>query len=210
MIQFKQKQYNLWADMAKGAAIGGTVGNMAGFFRKNTTPTGQNDPEKTNKLKKAINLTGMGAVVGAALGAVASGVKEISKTVSIKTTVDKRLMQTLVLVLKKDGLVEGKDFTRDPKIANNLKTKVCLAITRNSGDLRLLINTVSDQKLKTITDEVTKRIPNVSAITKNISDKFNEISVTCISDSTTDAGLLAGIAEKFIHSGYPVYLVEVG
>ena len=119
-------------------------------------------------------------------------------------------MQTLVLVLKKDGLVEGKDFTRDPKIANNLKTKVCLAITRNSGDLRLLINTVSDQKLKTITDEVTKRIPNVSAITKNISDKFNEISVTCISDSTTDAGLLAGIAEKFIHSGYPVYLVEVG
>ena len=198
MIQFKQKQYNLWADMAKGAAIGGTVGNMAGFFRKNTTPTGQNDPEKTNKLKKAINLTGMGAVVGAALGAVASGVKEISKTISIKTTVDKRLMQTLVLVLKKDGLVEGKDFTRDPKIANNLKTKVCLAITRNSGDLRLLINTVS------------KRIPNVSAITKNISDKFNEISVTCISDSTTDAGLLAGIAEKFIHSGYPVYLVEVG
>ena len=210
MIQFKQKQYNLLADMAKGAAIGGTLGNLVGFFRKDTVPTGQNDPQKTSKFMKAINLAGMGAVVGAALGAVASGVKEISKLVSTKTTVDKRLMQTLVSILKKDNLVEGKDFTRDPKIANNLKTKVCLAITRNSGDLRLLINTVSDQKLKTITDEVTKRIPNVSAVTKNINDKFNEISVTCISDSTTDAGLLAGIAEKFIHSGYPVYLVEVG
>lgn len=211
MIQFRQKEFSLVSDITTGITLGSSVGMLAGFFKK--TPSNPNPDGTPSKniswIKKEINMSGIGAIIGAALGAVAYGVKEISKSISKKTTVDKRLMQTLVSILKKDGLVEGKDYTRDPKIANNLKTKVCIAITRNSGDLRLLINTISDQKLKTITDEVTKRIPNVSAVTKNISDKYNEISVTCVSDSA-DAGLVAGIAEKFIHSGYPVYLVEVG
>ena len=211
MIQFRQKEFSLVSDITTGITLGSSAGMLAGFFKK--TPSNPNPDGTTSKntswIKKEINMSGIGAIIGAALGAIAYGVKEISKSISKKTTVDKRLMQTLISILKKDGLVEGKDYTRDPKVANNLKTKVCIAITRNSGDLRLLINTVSDQKLKTITDEVTKRIPNVSAVTKNISDKYNEISVTCVSDSA-DAGLVAGIAEKFIHSGYPVYLVEVG
>ena len=55
-----------------------------------------------------------------------------------------------------------------------------------------------------------KRLPNTSATTEKVSDKFNDILITSISDSSADVGLIVGVIEKFIHSGYPVYLVEVG
>ena len=41
-------------------------------------------------------------------------------------------------------------------------------------------------------------------------DKFNEITITTISDSSADVGLIAGLAEKFIRANCPVYLIEVG
>jgi hypothetical protein len=83
-------------------------------------------------------------------------------------------------------------------------------MSRVSDDLRILINTVSDSKLKRTTDEVINRIPNVSVVNKKMTDKFNDITISTISDSSADASLVTGIAEHFIHSSYPVYLVEVG
>ena len=144
MIQFRQKQFNLLSDIINGAAVGGSIGSIVGFFdkrqaikggkdnkdNKDTTPI---DPEKTSKLQRGVNITGIGMLIGAALGALASGIKEVSKVINKKTTVDRRLMQTLISILKKDGLIEGRDYTRDPKVANNMKSKVCIAITKNSG-----------------------------------------------------------------------------
>jgi hypothetical protein len=119
-------------------------------------------------------------------------------------------MSKVIEYLKKDGLKEGIDFTKDPKTATSLKTKVCVVISKVSGELRISVNLVSDPKLKTVSDEIIKRLPNIAASTEKMSDKFNDITITSISDASADAGLVVGVVEKFIHSGYPVYLVEVG
>ena len=60
-------------------------------------------------------------------------------------------MDRVVEDLKKTGFNEGSDFTRDPKTADSLKSAISVAITRNSGELRLLVNTIADNKLKDIT-----------------------------------------------------------
>ena len=110
----------------------------------------------------------------------------------------------------KSGLKEGVHFTRDPKTATDIKTKVCIVITKYSGELRILINTVADSKLKNLVSDMTKNLPNASVINRSASDKYNEITLSSISDSSANAGLITGIAERFIHTGYPGYLVEVG
>jgi len=153
---------------------------------------------------------GAGAIIGAALGALHYALREINLKVNRKMTVNDRLMKVVVENLVKDGFKEGKDFTRDPKIADQLKTKVCLVMSRVSNDLRVLINTVSDSKLKRTTDEVISRIPNASVVNTKMTDKYNDITISTISDSSADASLVTGMAEHFIHSNYPVYLVEVG
>ena len=213
MIKFRRKNFSILSDTINGASIGGTAGLAVSLFRKKTDP-GQykmEDYENRNAVHDSILRTSAyGLVIGAALGALVGSIKEISTRVNRKNTVDKRLMYKVVEVLKKDGLKEGIDFTKDPKKATLLKTKVCIVISKNSGELRLSVNLVSDSKLKTVSDEIVKRLPNTSATTEKISDKFNDISITSISDASADTGLIVGIVEKFVHSGYPVYLVEVG
>lgn len=208
MIEFRQKKFSLLSSIIGGASTGaaiGTVGASVGGpdFRKKIT--GQND-----KTKGSLIMAGAGALIGGALGALSYAIKEINLKVNRKITVNDRLMKTVVENLLKDGFKEGKDFTRDPKIADQLRTKVCIVMSRVSDDLRILINTVSDSKLKMTTDEVIKRIPNVSVVNTKLTDKYNDITISTISDSSADASLVTGIAEHFIHSKYPVYLVEVG
>lgn len=205
MIKFRQKDFSIFSKMVGGATLGAAIASTANKF-------GAKIPFKFKGKKTTLeagSLIGAGAIVGAALGALAGTIVEGSKLVS-KRTADRRLMSMVVDDLKKTGFKEGQDFTRDPKRANELKTKVCLVITRNSGDLRLLINTVSDPKLRDLVDKTTRNIPNLSAMTRKVSDKFNEITITTISDSSADVGLVAGVAEKFIRAKHPVYLIEVG
>lgn len=201
------------SDVARGATLGGTVGLAAAGLLNGQIKKGiiKFNP-KSNPNDFTVGAVGVGAgtVIGAGLGLLAGLIKETSSFINRKTTVDQRLMQTVVDNLKKSGLKEGKDFTRDPKTASEMKTKVCIVITKVSNDLKLLINTVADTKLKSVTDKLVKNLPNTGAVTKNMSDKFNDITISTISDSSADAGLITGIAENFIHNGYPVYLVEVG
>lgn len=212
MIEFRQKKFGILSDMTTGAAIGGTVGAAAGGIKAGFRNKGDNKFESSNEKNRinALKLSGIGMAVGAALGAIVGGIKEIAQTVNRKNTVDHRLMSKVVDVLKKDGLKEGINFTRDPKTATSLKTKVCIVISKVSGELRISVNLVSDPKLKTVSNEIIKRLPNIAAHTEKVSDKFNDIVITSISDASADVGLISGVIEKFIHSGYPVYLVEVG
>ena len=220
MIEFRQKKFSFISDVLRGAAIGGASGQIVGAFTRKYTngnmsgSGGQQNPNviEDNKevWKHQLKFGGVGAVVGATLGALVCGIKGLSNKVNRKMTVNNRLMKTVVEVLKRDNFKEGKDFTRDPKTANTLKTKVCVVITKISGELRISVNTVADNKLKDKTFEIIKRLPNSSAVTKNLTDRYNDITITSISDSSADAGLVVGIIENFIHSGYPVYLVEVG
>lgn len=214
MIKFRQKDFSVLSSTIKGATIGSSIGAIASGFsslipndiKNRFRIKGGADSETLTKLA----VVGTGTIIGASLGLLAGAIKESDKLISRKLTVDNRLMETVKDCLIKTGFKEGHDFTRDPKTANNLKAKICIVITRNSGELRVLINTVADTKLKNLTDELVKNLPNTSVVNKTVTDKFNEITLSRISDASADAGLITGIAEKFIHSGYPVYLVEVG
>ena len=119
-------------------------------------------------------------------------------------------MKDILVNLKKMGFQEGRDYTRDPKVSSLLKTKVCLVISKSADELRLLINTVNDYKLKSITEKITSNLPTMSTVTEKVSDRFNEINVTTMTSNNGDAIWIASLAEKFIKEGFPVYLVEVG
>lgn len=205
MKKFRQKDFSLIADIAKGATIGGGLGILGSNMFL---------PPKDKKVhgpsERGITAFGAGTLIGAALGLLYGVTKEITTKINRSTTVNQRLMETVVENLKKTGFKEGKDFTRDPKLANEVKTKVCIVVSKTDGDLKLLVNTVSDSKLKSVTENMVKNIPNSSTVTKKMSDRFNDVVITSISDSSADYGLVTGIAEFYIRHKYPVYLVEVG
>lgn len=224
MIKFRQKDFSISSDTIKGAQIGAGIGSFGSIMLPKSLKNNIKVPflknrsdliDKTrynnlNPIEKKLGLVAAGTLIGASLGALVGLIKEGSNYISRKRSGSDRLMENLVSILKKSSFNEGKDFTRDPKIANDLRTKVCIVITKVSGDLKLLINTISDQKLKRLTDEIIENLPNFSVINNKVSDRFNEITISSISDGSADAGLIAGICDRFIHSGYPVYLVEVG
>lgn len=203
MIKFRQKDFSILDHVVAGSALGFGLGSTAGKL-------GVKGPKFRGKSLAGNSLGYAGAILGAALGTLSGIIVEGSRLISRKTTVDNRLMSKVVDDLKKTGFQEGKDFTRDPKQANDWRTKVCIVVSKNSGNLRVLMNTVADAKLQALVDRVIKNLPNTSAVTKKASDRFNDITITTISDSSADVGLIAGLAEKFIRSKYPVYLIEVG
>jgi hypothetical protein len=202
MIKFRQKQFGMVSSVRNGAAIGATIGTLATklpIFKK-----------KDDNWKTELSIIGGGTIIGAGLGLLVGLTKDISTKVNRATTVDARLMQGVIENLKKDNFREGIDYTRDPKIANDLKMKVCIVISKNSGNMQLLVNTVADTKLKTVTLNMAKNIPNTATVNTKLSDKYNDISISTVSDSSANLGLVTGIAEYFIRNKYPVYLVEVG
>lgn len=151
-----------------------------------------------------------GAAIGAALGGIVGAVMDVSQAVSRKTTVNARLMGDVMEALKKSGRKEGQDFTREPRTANLMKTKVCLVISRSADTLKLLINTVNDPKLKSLSGGILKNLPAMSTVTEKASDRFNELSITTMTTNKGDATWISSVADRFISAGYPVYFVEVG
>lgn len=211
MIVFREKDFSILSSTLKGASLGGTIGGGVTFFRRRK-PTKKEDDNERKKLDGmyTTKFIGGGLLIGAALGALVGTILDITKKVNRKKTVDARLMEKVLLDLKSSGFREGIDFTRDPKQATKMKSKVCIVISKYSGELRLLINVVKDSKLEGITTQIVKNIPNSSNVVTREGDKFNDIIISTISDGIVDAQLISGIAEKFIHNKYPVYLVEVG
>ena len=166
MIEFRQKNFGILSDTVTGAALGGTVAGTGALFRNKFYKGDQAHENNQSLFRSDLFLTTSGLVIGAALGALVGGIKEIATKVNRRNTVDRRLMSKVVEILKKDGLKEGTNYTKDPKTASSLKTKVCVVISKVSGDLRISVNLVSDPKLKTVSDEIIKRLPNTSATTE--------------------------------------------
>ena len=224
---FSQKNHSRVGDYAwNGALIGGTL--MGGaipfipdskFETSSTTKenkgTGKKFVEKGSKksmnpfVKKALLELG-GIAVGAGLGALAGCIMDETDRRNRKATVNNRLMGDICDNLRRIGFIEGRDFVRDPKRASLMKTKICMVISRSSDDLKLVINTVNDYKLKQVTEQITKNLPTMSTLTEKASDRYNELNITTLASNSGDATWIASIAEKFIKSGFPVYLVEVG
>lgn len=210
----ESKQFSVKSSTIAGAQLGfaiGGLGSVPSFLPKELK--GKNTlSENYNKIttfQKQAALTAAGTIIGAALGALVGVIGEIDKKGS-RGSVKDRLLPDVISNLKKDHFKEGIDFTRDPKTADRLKTRVCIALSKNSGDLRILINTESDPKLKNITSKLVRNIPNSGVDNRTASNKYNEITISTISDSSSDATLVSGIISQFIHNGFPVYIVEVG
>lgn len=222
MINFRKKNFSILGDTIHGASIGGSLGVIAsglggkdakGIKLPNFRGISEdkiNSFNNSSSLIKRTSVIGAGILLGASLGALVGLIKKGDELISQKSTVDKRLMDRVITDLKKAGFKEGINFTRDPHEADRLKTPISIAITRNSGELKLLVNTVIDDKLKSITKELIKNLPNTSVVSQEAKNRYNEISITSISDGSADIGLIAGIAERFIRNKYPIYLVEVG
>ena len=160
-------------------------------------------------LKNALLVVG-GVAIGATLGALAGAIMDVTNHISGRKSLNDRLMKDVCVNLKKMGFQEGRHYTRDPKVSTLLKTKVCLVISKSSDEMKLLINTVNDNGLKSITGQITKNLPTMSTVTEKVSDRFNELNITTMTSDNGNATWVASIAEKFIKGGYPVYLVEVG
>lgn len=207
MIKFRQKDFSILSDTLKGAGMGATVGSIAagGLKFKAFKDTTLGKLNEDNPL----SIVGGGILLGAALGALAGSIKKIDLSIS-RSKANKRLFSTVLDNLKRLGFKEGSDYTQDPKMATLLKTKVCIVVSRSSDNLELLINTVSDPKLKSISNDIVKNLPSTSVTTEKRNDRFNELLISTISSNNGDAGFVTGIAESFIRNGFPVQLIEVG
>ena len=229
MVIFKEKNFGLLEGTLKGAAVGvGVGGGMVKFLgkkgKKDSDPKTLdiNTPHVKFKEREIIKSRKVtldtqsgaisGAIIGAALGFLASAIKETANYINKKRTVNDRLLPTVVKRLEKLGHKEGMSFTLDPKRADMLKAKVSIVVYKYSDDLRIIVNTVNDNKLEAISKQVTEKIArsNTSAYREEISGKFRDLKITAISDSSADADYIAWVANTFINNGYPVYLVEVG
>lgn len=196
---FSSKGNDLISNTFTGGGLGAAVGATLSKFLP-------------NKFNSACAI-GAGTLVGAALGLVYTVVKDISTEYNRASTTDDRLMRNLITSLKNRGLVEGKDFTRDPKRATELRTKASIVISRESGDLKLIINSVSDNRLYRVLNDIVNTVKSKSRgcikSTENLSDRYNDIVVTTI-ENPTNIKLITEIVEGLVKEGYPVYILEVG
>lgn len=224
MIKFKQKDFSNYivSDAVKGATIGAAVGSvigggaapeklpvvkfLPGAKEYNNLRHGKKDTE--GKIKQQLAIMGTSVILGAALGALLGTVKEIDKHVS-QGNADDRLMGSVIKELEKKGYKEGKEFTRDPKQASTFK--VCIVLTRDGANLRLLVNVIKDPKLKQTMDKVIRSLTGKPQVRNNTaSNKYNEISISTISNTPSNIKTVTELASGFIKAGYPTYIVEVG
>lgn len=231
MVVFKEKNFGLLRNVRNGAAIGaGIGGGVTKFLLWNKNRGGKKEdaikvpvPHVSFKEKEKLISTRKitldtqtaaigGAIIGAALGFFASAIKSTADYINKKNTVNDRLLPDVVKSLERSGHKEGMSFTCDPKRADMMKAKVSIVIYKYSDDLRLIVNTVNDNKLAAISKQVTDKIARSSSSVykEEVSGKFRDLKITAISDSSTDADYIAWVANTFINNGYPVYLVEVG
>lgn len=202
MIKFRQKAYssdNVISGALDGVKYGAGVGTVLAGILKAT---------KNNKVSPYL-VVGGSILAGAALGALAGKAKdkEIQKS---RVGAGVRLFESVLDNLRKIGFKEGYDFTQDPKMANVMKTKVCIVVSRNSSGLKMLINTVDDPELKEITKRIHGSLGRNTISTERVNNRFNELTITTMSSNGGDATFVTRIIETFIRNGYPVYIVEIG
>lgn len=178
------------------------------WFRKGEDGKLSRSDLNVSPLHGTLLSTTAGMVFGAALGALVGTGKAIGKKINQKRTVDSRILEDVVRNLK--PYKEGKDFTRDPKVASDLKTRICIVLSKISGEQQILINLASDKKLEELAEKAINLLPQSNTkVNKTISDKYNDIIINSIPDKTMPR-VIANMAEIFIKAHYPVYLIEVG
>lgn len=199
--------------------LAGTVNNRTQHLENirtdkkgNITSSTEVNRYGSDESNRKIITTGVGIIVGAALGALVSGTRELlSKSSDIRFG-SGSLLKRVTDELHAGSFKEGTDYTTSPDGANELGTKVCLVLTKDGSGLRVLINTKNDLTLKKVSESALTTISRkVQVRNSNASDRFNEIKISTISEGLRkDAKVIYEIAKTFIQAGYPVYLIEVG
>lgn len=212
MIKFRAKNFSnyMLSDAATGAQAGAALGTLFAPFSVSALSKMTGRSWRGNWLKYTGGSIGAGLLAGSVLGLIFGAARQYNEKRNRATTVDDRLMKWITTDLKNRGFVEGRDFTRDPKVADLLRTRISIVVSRVNGDLQLVINAADDIKLSKLAYEVTSTLPSTSAKTEKVSDKYNELTITTVSNGYTDPGFVSGICEKIIRSGYPIYILEVG
>lgn len=200
MIKFREKDFSNYivSDAIKGASIGATAGALASGRIK-----------KVPFFKEGNMLAGAGAIIGAALGALVGTARQLNEHFNRKGA-DNRLMAPILRELGKKYFREDQDYTRDPKRANILGTKVCLVLSSDGSDFKMLVNTVDDPELRNLSKKLSKNIPSAQVTTNFASNKYNEIQISTVRDIRSNLNAVLSVVIGFIQAGYPVYLVEVG
>lgn len=190
-------------------AIGSTASNL--FTNEKSRHFQLGKGSKDAMMKQTLAVAGCGVIIGAALGAL-YGVAQNMGLAKSREMANSRVLKDAVDILKRDGLKEYKDFTRDPKTANLMKTKVCILVQNgDAAEFKSLVNTVDDKNLKTVADRIMREVGYGAQIkTSQASNRYNDITLTTVANKESNSKLIAKITEEFIRAGYPVYLVEIG
>lgn len=191
----KEKSYGMvTSSMIDGAAIGAALSAPVALF-------------VPGKNKKALM-----PLFGAGLGALAGSVWGITKTLDQRISqgmTGHKLVVEVIKNLERAGYKRNQDFVTDPKRATLMKTKVCIVMSRKADETGLLINTVNDPKLKSVSEVAFRKLPKDAQRVEKVSDRFNDIQVSSFPKSD-DPVYIFSIIEEFIKGGFPVYLMEVG
>ena len=218
MIKFREKDFSNYIvdDTLKGAALGATAGTLYSGI-SNKFPKFIPGSDKLNKTSKdgkpesnGLIMTGIGTLVGAALGALVGTVREIDKRVSRANTGSSRLMNSVLDKLRERGYKENLDFTRDSSKSMEKKMKISVVFNNADSDFRILVNTINDPTLKSITNKLLQPIKRNGQVQTNYAvNKYNEINITTMKDNNVNSLIVTNLVEGFIKEGYPVYIAEV-
>ena len=207
-----KEPYTKWNDQAKKMEIQYRNSGNGKYVNKQSDIDGSDKemikrdtaPGATQSQKYIFALTT--TILGAALGAIVGAIRTAKDAARVT---NQRLLKQVLPRLKSKGLVEGKDFTMDPKKANEIPTKVCIVLSSASGELQTVINSKDDPKLKKVVDGIVRKSPGRAQVTTQ-NNRFNEITITTEKRTAANVNQVVSIIESFVESGYPVYIVEVG
>lgn len=199
----RSKEDGILDSTVRGAIIGTGVGAIsAGWAHRWGNEAAHWGP------RRLLTWLGTSVAIGASLGLLIGLTRKVTEVQS-RNASNYRITQETRKILESHGFHEGRDFTQDPKKADTFRSRVAVVVNRGNGDLKLVFNYINDPKLKNLAQEIVESLPRGSKSTETDSNKWNEVAVTTVSNGR-DGKLIAEICEKFMTTGYKVYLIEVG
>lgn len=213
-MKAEQKGFSFGTDFLdnsfKGASIGGALGSIASPFF--VTAKNAANPTNYEWAKGAAKGAVSGIIVGAALGTLFGIIKNEAISRNRNNTINDRYLPKVTEMLLNRGFLEDKDFTRDPKTADDLKTRICIMVSRYSTDTRISINCSADFKTQQLIDKMINDLglSRRVSIKKQGSDRFANIEMLKRTKIDEDVNLIKSISEYLMKRHIPIYLVEVG
>lgn len=213
-MKSEQKGFSFGTDFVdnsfKGASIGGALGSIASPFF--VTAKNVANPTKYEWAKGAAKGAVSGIIVGAALGTLFGIIKNKTILRNRDNTINNRYLPKVTEMLLKCGFIEDRDFTRDPKTADDLRTRICIMVSRYSTDTRISINCSADFKTQQLIDKMINDLglSRKVSIKKQGSDRFSNIEMLKRTKIDEDVNLIKSISEYLMKKHIPIYLVEVG